>query len=79
MQSFFWISLIKKQIKLPLPASHYHLLTSENARIKYGVDHSAYMATLAKDMKVSPGLWNIWQLYGLQVVICYWWVSVINL
>ena len=57
---------------MPLSIPHYHLLTSENARIKYGVDHSAYMSTLAKDMNAAPGLWVLWQMYGTKVLLCYW-------
>ncbi|KAG6818207.1 hypothetical protein H0H87_000112 [Tephrocybe sp. NHM501043] len=72
MQIFFWISVIKGQIKLPLSAPHYHLLVKETARIKYGVDHSAYMSTLAKDIGASPGLWELWMEYGTQVLVSYW-------
>ncbi|KAF9498408.1 hypothetical protein BDN71DRAFT_374884 [Pleurotus eryngii] len=48
MQSLWWISLLKNQVRKPLPPPHYHLLVKETARIKYGVDHSTYMSTLAK-------------------------------
>ncbi|KAF8969949.1 FAD/NAD-P-binding domain-containing protein [Flammula alnicola] len=71
MQAFFWISLIKGHVKLPLSDPHYHLLTSEDARIKYGVDHSAYMSTLAKDIQAAPGLLDLWWTYGLKVLLCY--------
>uniref|UniRef100_A0A0W0F3V2 Dimethylaniline monooxygenase n=1 Tax=Moniliophthora roreri TaxID=221103 RepID=A0A0W0F3V2_MONRR len=56
MQSFFWISLLKNRVRKPIPPPHYHLLVKENARIKYGVDHSTYMSTLAKDIGAAPGL-----------------------
>jgi len=72
MQAFFWISLLKKQVKLPLSPPHYHLLTPENARIQYGVDHSTYMSTLAKDIKAAPGLVQLWSSYGTKVLVCYW-------
>ncbi|KZP32518.1 FAD/NAD-P-binding domain-containing protein [Athelia psychrophila] len=71
MQSFFWISLIKGQVRQPLPAPHYHLLVKETARIKYGVDHSTYMSTLAKDIGAAPGLWELWWEYGTHVLVCY--------
>lgn len=72
MQAFFWTSLLKKEVKLPLLPPHYHLLVKDAYRIKYGVDHSTYMSTLAKDIGAAPGLWELWQEYGLHVVICYW-------
>ncbi|TFY82963.1 hypothetical protein EWM64_g1049 [Hericium alpestre] len=71
MQAFFWISLIKGQIQQPLTPPHYHLLVKETARIKYGVDHSAYMSTLAKDIGAAPGLWELWWKYGTHVLLCY--------
>ncbi|KAJ7090309.1 hypothetical protein B0H15DRAFT_838066 [Mycena belliarum] len=71
MQMFFWISLLKGQIKTPLPPPHYHLLVKDTARIKYGVDHSAYMSTLAKDVGAAPGLWELWREHGMHVVVCY--------
>ena len=75
MQAFFWVSLIKGQIKLPLSPPHYHLLTSEDARIQYGVDHSAYASTLAYDIGAAPGLFELWWKHGLKVLLCYWWVD----
>jgi dimethylaniline monooxygenase (N-oxide forming) len=72
MQAFFWVSLIKGQVKLPLSTPHYHLLTSEDARIKYGVDHSAYASTLANDIEAAPGLFELWWKHGLKVLLCYW-------
>lgn len=71
MQTLFWISLIKGQVRKPLPRPHYHLLVEDTARIKYGVDHSTYMSTLAKDIGAAPGLWQLWQLYGTHVLVCY--------
>ena len=74
MQSFFWVSLLKGQVKMPLPPPYYHLLVKETARIKYGVDHSTYMSTLAKDIGAAPGLWELWSEYGTHVLVCYWCV-----
>ncbi|KAF5390335.1 hypothetical protein D9757_002786 [Collybiopsis confluens] len=71
MQTFFWISLLKGQVRRPLPSPHYHLLVKETARIKYGVDHSTYMSTLAKDIGAAPGLFELWKEYGAHVLICY--------
>ncbi|KAG7088525.1 hypothetical protein E1B28_012508 [Marasmius oreades] len=71
MQSLFWISLIKNQVRKPLPPPYYHLLVKEDARIKYGVDHSTYMSTLAKDIGAAPGLWELWWEHGLHVLVCY--------
>jgi dimethylaniline monooxygenase (N-oxide forming) len=75
MQSFFWVSLLKKQIKFPISPPHYHLLVKETARIKYGVDHGAYMSTLAKDIGAAPGLWELFYEHGLHVLVCYWCVQ----
>jgi dimethylaniline monooxygenase (N-oxide forming) len=72
MQVFFWISLLKGQVKLPLSPPHYHLLVKDDARIKYGVDHSSYMSTLAKDIGAAPGLCDLWREYGIHVLVCYW-------
>lgn len=72
MQAFFWISLLKGEVRDPLPPPHYHLLVKETARIKYGVDHGTYMSTLAKDIGAAPGLWELWKEYGTHVLICYW-------
>lgn len=71
MQAMFWISLIKNQVRKPLPPPHYHLLVKETARIRYGVDHSTYMSTLAKDIGAAPGLWELWREYGTHVLLCY--------
>ncbi|KAF8078064.1 hypothetical protein FPV67DRAFT_1463978 [Lyophyllum atratum] len=71
MQTFFWISVIKGQVKRPLTPPHYHLLVKDTARIKYGVDHSTYMSTLAKDIGAAPGLLELWYEYGVHVVACY--------
>ncbi|KAI0792844.1 FAD/NAD-P-binding domain-containing protein [Abortiporus biennis] len=71
MQAMFWVSLIKGQVRKPLPPPHYHLLVKETARIKYGVDHSTYMSTLAKDIGAAPGLWEVFREYGIHVLLCY--------
>ncbi|KAF7970659.1 hypothetical protein HWV62_23302 [Athelia sp. TMB] len=71
MQTMFWISLIKGQVRKPLPPPYYHLLVKETARIKYGVDHSTYMSTLAKDIGAAPGLWELWWEHGTHVLFCY--------
>lgn len=72
MQCMFWISLLKGQVKKPLSPPHYHLLVKDQARIKYGVDHSTYMSTLARDIGASPGLWELWYEYGTKILVCYW-------
>ncbi|EIN08060.1 FAD/NAD(P)-binding domain-containing protein [Punctularia strigosozonata HHB-11173 SS5] len=72
MQAMFWVALIQGKIRKQLSPPHYHLLVKETARIKYGVDHSTYISTLAKDMGAAPGLWELWQEYGTHVLLCYW-------
>ncbi|CAA7267885.1 unnamed protein product [Cyclocybe aegerita] len=71
MQAFFWISLIKKEVNLPLFPSHYHLLARKEARIQYGVDHSSYMSTLAKDISAAPGLFYLLFQHGPRILLCY--------
>ncbi|KAF8334136.1 uncharacterized protein EI90DRAFT_3145067 [Cantharellus anzutake] len=71
MQSMFWISVITRRIPAPTSKPDYLLLVKETARIKYGVDHSTYMSTLAKDIGAAPGLWDLWKEYGTRVLVCY--------
>ncbi|KDQ12360.1 hypothetical protein BOTBODRAFT_67552 [Botryobasidium botryosum FD-172 SS1] len=71
MQALWWTALIKGQITPPTSPPHYHLLVKETARIKYGVDHGAYMSTLAKDIGAAPGLWELWREHGFHVLLCY--------
>ncbi|KAF9514503.1 hypothetical protein BS47DRAFT_1328903 [Hydnum rufescens UP504] len=71
MQAMFWTAIITSKIPVPTSLPHYHLLVKETARIKYGVDHSSYMSTLAKDMGAAPDLWKLWQEHGAKVLICY--------
>ncbi|EPQ50184.1 dimethylaniline monooxygenase, partial [Gloeophyllum trabeum ATCC 11539] len=71
IQSMFWVLLLRDQVCKPLRAAHYHLLVNENTRIKYGVDHSTYVSTLAKDIGAAPGLREVWREYGWHVVLCY--------
>lgn len=71
MQSMFWVSLLKGRVKRPFSPPHYYLLVKESARIKYGVDHSTYMSTLAKDIGAAPGLFELWWAHGSHVLICY--------
>jgi hypothetical protein len=54
MQAMFWISLLKGQVRKPLPLPYYYLLVKETARVKYGIDHSTYISTLAKDIGAAP-------------------------
>ncbi|KAH7135717.1 dimethylaniline monooxygenase [Dendryphion nanum] len=70
-QAFWWTALITGRMQMPLDPPHYHLLTKKEARIQYGVDHSAYMSTLAKDFGGAPGLWELWKTHGLKVLLTY--------
>ena len=56
---------------IPTEPPHYHLLAPENPRIDYGVDYSAYMATLARDLGGSPQLLALWRTHGLKVSFAY--------
>ncbi|KAF1977650.1 dimethylaniline monooxygenase [Bimuria novae-zelandiae CBS 107.79] len=70
-QAMWWTAAITNQMKLPTDPPHYHLLAKKGARIQYGVDHSAYMSTLAKDFGGAPGLLELWRAHGLKVLLVY--------
>ena len=70
-QAMWWTALITKRMAMPTDPPHYHLLSRKEARIQYGVDHSAYMSTLAKDFGGAPGLVELWQTHGLKILLIY--------
>lgn len=71
MQSLWVASLWAGDVKLPVSKNHYSLLHAQTARIQYGVDHSAYMSTLAQDCGSSPDLFELYSEYGLTVLFTY--------
>lgn len=73
-QAMLWALLLLDKVPIPTSEPHYRLLASKTARIQYGVDHSSYMSTLAKDMGAAPGLWELYSEHGLQVLASYWYV-----
>jgi dimethylaniline monooxygenase (N-oxide forming) len=70
-QAMWWTALITNQMTMPADPPHYHLLAKTTSRIQYGVDHSAYMSTLAKDFGGAPGLLDLWRAHGLKVLLVY--------
>ncbi|SCV68684.1 BQ2448_805 [Microbotryum intermedium] len=70
-QAMLWSLLLAKKVPIPTSEPHYRLLASKTARIQYGVDHSAYMSTLAKDMGAAPSLLELYTKYGWHVTLCY--------
>ena len=70
-QAMWWTASLLGKMPLPTSPPHYHLLAPTTARIQYGVDHSAYMSTLAKDFGGAPDLRELWREYGLRVVLAY--------
>lgn len=70
-QAMWWTALITNQMAIPKDPSHYHLLSREDSRIQYGVDHSAYMSTLARDFGGAPSLSQLWLTHGLKVLLVY--------
>jgi dimethylaniline monooxygenase (N-oxide forming) len=70
-QAMWWTALITGRMKMPTDPPHYHLLAPSTARIRYGVDHSAYMSTLARDFGGAPGLFELWWAHGLKVLLIY--------
>jgi len=70
-QTMWYTALILSKMSLPTSPPHYHLLAPTTARIRYGVDHSAYMSTLAKDLGGAPGLLELYRECGLRVLLAY--------
>tara|TARA_R110002003_G_scaffold70_23_gene6530 strand:+ start:5982 stop:7130 length:1149 start_codon:yes stop_codon:yes gene_type:complete len=70
-QAMWWTALITNRMAIPTDPPHYHLLAKQTSRIQYGVDHSAYMSTLAKDFGGAPGLLELWKAHGLKVLLVY--------
>lgn len=71
MQAQLWTLILRNRIPAPLSTPHYYLLVKENARIKYGVDYSSYVSTLARDMGTAPPLGQLFWTYGLKVTLIY--------
>jgi dimethylaniline monooxygenase (N-oxide forming) len=67
----WWTALITGRMNMPTGPPHYHLLAAKNSRIQYGVDHGAYMSTLAKDFGGAPGLLELYRRHGLQILLIY--------
>jgi dimethylaniline monooxygenase (N-oxide forming) len=70
-QAMWWTALILEKMQIPTDPPHYHLLARKQARIQYGVDHSAYMSTLAKDFGGAPGLVELWRRHDLGILLIY--------
>ncbi|KAJ5798552.1 Monooxygenase [Penicillium pulvis] len=70
-QAMWWTALITGRMQMPMDPPHYHLLAAKGSRIQYGVDHSAYMSTLAKDFGGAPGLLELYRRHGLQILLIY--------
>jgi dimethylaniline monooxygenase (N-oxide forming) len=70
-QAMWWTALLLGHMRIPTSAPHYHLLASEGARIRYGVDYSAYMSTLARDFGGAPDLLQLYRRHGLRVLLVY--------
>lgn len=68
MQVMLWALMVTGQVPVPTSTPHYRLLASKTARIQYGVDHSAYMSTLARDMGAQPGLSELYWKHGTKTV-----------
>ncbi|GAA6004683.1 hypothetical protein JCM10207_000980 [Rhodosporidiobolus poonsookiae] len=70
-QSMWWVAYLRGLMQLPTDEPHYYLLAKPEARIKYGVDHSTYMSTLARDMSASPALLSLLRTHGPFVLFVY--------
>lgn len=71
MQAMWFAALAQGKMALPTATPHYHLLARPGARIAYGVDHSAYTATLAADYGGSPRLLPLLWTHGWRVTLAY--------
>lgn len=70
-QALWWTALITSRMDIPKSPPHYHLLAKEESRIKYGVDHSAYMSVLARDYGGAPGLRELYRRHGFRILLIY--------
>ncbi|GAA5885224.1 hypothetical protein JCM6882_009526 [Rhodosporidiobolus microsporus] len=71
-QQAMWVTALwKGKMELPRDEPHYYLLAKPEARIKYGVDHSTYMSTLARDMRASPGVLELLREHGPFITFVY--------
>lgn len=70
-QAMWWTALITGRMQIPTDPPHNHLLARKISRIQYGVDHSAYMSTLARDFGGAPGLLQLWRTQGLRILLTY--------
>ncbi|KAK4998303.1 hypothetical protein LTR66_002449 [Elasticomyces elasticus] len=70
-QAMWWTALLLGRMSIPTSPPHYHLLASKGSRIQYGVDHSAYMSTLARDFGGAPGILQLYRRHGLRVLLVY--------
>ncbi|WVR09297.1 hypothetical protein IAU60_006362 [Kwoniella sp. DSM 27419] len=71
MQTQLFQLLSQGRVPVPTSPETYHLLHTPTSRIQYGVDHSTYMSTLAKDIGSAPSLWTLWREYGWFVLFVY--------
>lgn len=75
-QAMLWSLLLLNKVALPTTEPHYRLLTTPSSRIQYGVDHSAYMSTLANDIGASPSILQLYKNHGAHVTLCYWYAII---
>ncbi|KAK4058226.1 hypothetical protein OIO90_000965 [Microbotryomycetes sp. JL221] len=71
IQAMLWSLLLTNRVPIPSEEGNYHLLAPTTARIQYGVDHGAYVSTLARDMGAAPSLWTLYRQFGLHVLLSY--------
>ncbi|EIW68505.1 hypothetical protein TREMEDRAFT_69401 [Tremella mesenterica DSM 1558] len=71
MQIQLFILLTQGKLPILRGQENYHLLHSSESRIQYGVDYSAYMSTLAKDIGSAPGLFELWREHGWFITFVY--------
>ncbi|KXJ94515.1 dimethylaniline monooxygenase, partial [Microdochium bolleyi] len=73
-QALWYTALVTSRMPLSVPLAtppHYHLLAKSSARIRYGVDHSAYMSQLGRDFGGAPGLVELVRTHGVAVALIY--------
>ncbi|TNY23645.1 dimethylaniline monooxygenase [Rhodotorula diobovata] len=70
-QSMWWTAFLQGKMQLPTDPPHYYLLSRPEARIQYGVDHSTYMSTLARDQGSAPSLWQLLREHGAFITLVY--------
>jgi dimethylaniline monooxygenase (N-oxide forming) len=72
MEAMWWLAYLRGDMQhLPTSEPNYTLQSPQTSGLDFGIDYSAYMATLANDIGAKPTLFSLWRQYGLKVLLVY--------